>query len=145
MKHDSEFRKLRLRQLDRAFLAYAGARQNPRPRSGWLSAIREARGITLREVGSILAVTPQAVMKLQQSEASESITLKRLREVAQALDCDLVYALVPKKGHLTDLIEERARKDAAHRVISAEHTMMLEDQSSGDVDQRIKEEQSFHK
>jgi predicted DNA-binding mobile mystery protein A len=143
MKYDTQFRKLRLRQLNRALLAYRGARQSTRPRAGWLAAIREARGLTLRDLASILAVTPQAVLKLQHSEARESISLKRLREVAEAMECDLVYALVPKNGTLTDAVEERNRKNAAERVLAAEHTMVLEDQAAGNVEKRIEEEQSL--
>jgi predicted DNA-binding mobile mystery protein A len=143
MKHDAEFRKLRLQQLDRSLLAFAAARQIGHPRGGWLAAIREARGLTLRELSSILSVTPQAVLQLQHSEASESISLKRLREVAEAMECELVYAIIPKSGRLTDVVEERNRKSAADRVLAAEHTMVLEDQAAGNVEKRIEEEQSL--
>jgi predicted DNA-binding mobile mystery protein A len=143
MKHDAEFRKLRLRQLNRALLLYGNARQSTRPRAGWLSAIREARGFTLRDLASSLAVTPQAVLKLQHSEANQTISLKRLRKVAEAMECVLVYALIPKNGKFTDVIEERNRKNAAERVLAVEHTMALEDQAAGNVAERIEEEQSL--
>jgi len=141
MKHDAQFRKLRLRQLDRALSVFAPARQSARPRSGWLAAIREAQGISLRQVAETLAVTPQAVQRLQVSEANEAISLKRLRQAAEAMGCDLVYALVPRSGHLTDAVEDRERRRAAERVLAAEHTMVLEDQGAGDVQKRIEEEQ----
>jgi predicted DNA-binding mobile mystery protein A len=112
-----------------------------RPRSGWLSAIREARGIPLRQIAATLAVTPQAVQKLQVSEANETISLRRLREAAEAMGCDLVYALVPRSGKLTDAAQEQERQKAAERVLAAEHTMVLEDQAAGDVQKRIQEEQ----
>lgn len=141
MKHDAQFRKLRLRQLDRALSVFTGARQSQRPRSGWLSAIREAQGIPLRQVAKNLAVTPQAVQKLQVSEANEAITLKRLREAAEAMGCELVYALLPRSGTLTDAVEDSQRQIAAERILAAEHTMVLEDQGAGDVQKRIAEEQ----
>ena len=144
MKHDAQFRKLRLRQLNRALSVFAQARQSPRPRSGWLSAIREAQGIPLRQIAKTLAVTPQAVQRLQISEANEAISLKRLRQAAEAMGCDLVYALLPRNGHLTDAVEERERQRAAERVLAAEHTMILEDQGAGDVQKRIEEEQVLH-
>lgn len=34
--------------------------------------------------------------QLERSEAGDRITLKSLRAVANALDCDLVYALLPR-------------------------------------------------
>jgi predicted DNA-binding mobile mystery protein A len=144
MKHNAEFRKLRQQQLKRALAVYEPARQSSRPRDGWLSAIREARGFTLRDVSLSLGVTPQAVLKLQRSEANETISLKRLREFAEAMECDLVYALVPKNGRLTDIVEERHRQNAAERVLAVEHTMALEDQAAGNVEKRIEEEQSSH-
>jgi predicted DNA-binding mobile mystery protein A len=142
MKHDAQFRKLRLRQIERSLAAFAQARQSTRPRAGWLSAIREARGLPLREVAAALAVTPQAVQNLQKSEANDSITLKRLRAAAEAMGCELVYALLPKSGALTDAVEEGELKRAAQRVLAAEHTMLLEDQAAGDVQKRIEEEQA---
>jgi predicted DNA-binding mobile mystery protein A len=96
----------------------------------------------LRELAATLAVTPQAVVQLQHSEERESISLKRLREAAAAMECELVYALVPKTGKLTDVIEERNRKKAAERVVAVEHTMALENQAAGNVAAQIKEEQS---
>jgi predicted DNA-binding mobile mystery protein A len=144
MKHDAQFRKLRLRQLDRALSVFAEARQSVRPRSGWLSAIREAQGIPLRQIAKTLAVTPQAVQKLQISEANEAISLKRLRQAAEAMGCDLVYALLPRSGRLTDAVEDQERQRAAERVLAAEHTMVLEDQGAGDVQKRIEEEQAPH-
>ena len=144
MKHNAQFRKLRLRQLDRALSVFAQARQSARPPSGWLSAIREAQGIPLRQIAKILAVTPQAVQRLQISEANEAISLKRLRQAAEAMGCDLVYALLPRSGHLTDAVEDRERRRAAERVLAAEHTMVLEDQGAGDVQKRIEEEQILH-
>src|SRR5882724_3684631 len=141
MKHDAQFRKLRLRQLDRALSAYAKARQSVRPRSGWLCAIREARGIPLRQIATTLAVTPQAVQKLQISEANEAISLKRLRQAAEAMGCELVYALLPRSGTLTDAVEAPRRQRAAERILATEHTMVLEDQGAGDVQKLIAEEQ----
>jgi predicted DNA-binding mobile mystery protein A len=144
MTDNAQFRKLRLRQLDRALSAFASVRHSARPRAGWLSAIREAQGITLRQVADTLAVTPQAVQRLQLSEANEAISLKSLRQAAEAMGCDLVYALVPRSGNLTDAKADRKRRNAAERVLAAEHTMLLEDQAAGDVQKRIAEEQDLH-
>jgi predicted DNA-binding mobile mystery protein A len=139
--NNAHFRKLRLQQLNRSLSLFAPARNSLRPRSGWLAAIREAQGITLRQVAQTLTVTPQAVQRLQVSEANDSISLKRLKQVADALGCDLVYAVVPRNG-LIDAAEDKERQKAAERVLAAEHTMLLEDQAAGNVEERIREEQS---
>jgi len=58
------------------------------------------------------------------------------------MGCDLVYALLPKSGKLTDAAEEQKHDQAAERVLAAEHTMVLEDQAAGEVQKRIEEEQA---
>ena len=42
-------------------------------------------------------VSPQFVRKLEKGEADDTITLASLRRVADALECKVVYALVPEK------------------------------------------------
>jgi hypothetical protein len=77
---------------------------------------------------------------LEKSEADYRITLGSLRDVADALGCQLVYALVPKNGSIQDLTEERARTKAAENVRAVEHSMALEDQAVGGVPEKIEEE-----
>jgi len=50
-----------------------------------------------------------------------------LRRVAEALDCRLVYALVPNQP-LETTIRERAGAFVRRRRQPVEHTMLLEDQ-----------------
>ena len=56
------------------------------------------------------------------------------------MDCELVYAIVPKSGSIVELAERRARAEAAKRVLSVEHTMALENQASGGVKELIDKE-----
>jgi hypothetical protein len=42
-------------------------------------------------------VRPPSVTELERNEAEERITLATLRRAAEALDCTLVYAIVPNK------------------------------------------------
>jgi predicted DNA-binding mobile mystery protein A len=77
---------------------------------------------------------------LERSEAEYRITLGSLREAADALGCELVYALVPKSGSVQEIPEERARNRAAANVRSVEHSMALEDQAVGGVHEKIQEE-----
>jgi len=64
---------------------------------------------------------------LEQSEAKATIELATLRRVAEALDCTLVYALVPNKP-LETTLRDRARAFARRRRGPVEHSMLLEDQ-----------------
>jgi predicted DNA-binding mobile mystery protein A len=134
------FRKLRIRQLERALQPFTAAKDSPRPQKGWLRAIREATGITVRQMATRLGKAPTLVVKLEKSEAEYRITLGSLRDAADALGCQLIYALVPKSGSVQELAEQRARTKAAENVRAVEHSMALEDQAVGGIEDKIEEE-----
>jgi hypothetical protein len=77
---------------------------------------------------------------MEKGEAEDRITLKSLRAVANALDCDLVYALVPRADSMQGLIENRARAEAQKHVIGVEHSMALENQAVGRIDEAVEAE-----
>jgi predicted DNA-binding mobile mystery protein A len=103
------------------------ARSTPTPSKGWLRAIREALGMTATQFARRLGIARQSADDLEKSEAAGSITLASLRRAAAALDCTLVYALVPNKP-LEEAVRTRARALAAENLKRVAHTMALEDQ-----------------
>jgi predicted DNA-binding mobile mystery protein A len=135
-----EFRDLRLTQIDRSLVTFKAARSTSRPQRGWLRAVREALGITIREVACTMRKTPQTVAAFEKSEAADRITLQTLRRYAEALNCELVYAIVPKNGSLQQLAEARARLEAERDVRAVEHTMALEDQATRGIPDKIERE-----
>jgi predicted DNA-binding mobile mystery protein A len=135
-----EFRRLRITQLERALTPFLAAKETPRPQKGWIRAIREATGITVRDLARRLHKAPSVAANLEGSEAEYRITLASLRDAADALGCQLVYALVPKSGSIQELAEERARTRAAENVRAVEHSMALEDQAVGGIEKKIDEE-----
>jgi hypothetical protein len=84
-----------------------------------------------------LGSSRQLALQQEKAEAEERITLKNLRTLANALDCDLVYALVPRTKTIQELIENRSRVQAQRNILSVEHSMALEDQAAGNLDQAI--------
>ena len=136
----NEFRSLRLNQLDRNLQAFRAAQQVPRPHRGWLRAIREALGISAADLARGLGTSRQLPLQFEKAEVDDSITLKSLRTVANALDCDLVYAIVPRAGTMQELIENRVRAEARKNVLGVEHSMVLEDQAAGRLDEAIEAE-----
>src|ERR1700677_319758 len=97
-----EFRNLRLKQLDRSLELYQVDRKLPRPSKGWIHTIRQALGVSSGELARRLGTSRQLPLQLEKGEAEDRITLKSLRAVANALDCDLVYAFVPRAGNLQE-------------------------------------------
>ncbi len=102
------------------------------PPKGWIRAIRDALGMSGVQLASRLGVRPQTMETIERSEMVGSIQLSTLRRAAEALDCTLVYALVPRTS-LHDAVSERARKLAIRDLRRVAHTMKLEAQETSDV------------
>ena len=116
--------------LDSHFDEWQQLRTLARPPRGWVRAVREALGMSTAALGARLGITAGAVTRLEQSEAADRIRLDTLRRAADALGCDLVYLLVPRRP-LTAVVQERARELARSQVAAVEQTMLLEDQATG--------------
>ncbi len=101
-----------------------------RPAGGWVRAIREALGMSVADLAARMNVVPSTVHRLEVSEQNERIQLDSLRRVADALDCDLVYALVPRRP-LQTLVDDQARELARRELAALGHTMDLEAQGLG--------------
>src|ERR1700690_2672945 len=118
------------RLLDGHFDEWQQLRGFPRPPQGWVRAIREALGMSAAALAARMGTTAGAVTRLEQSEAGDRIRLDTLRRAADALGCDLVYLLVPRRP-LTAVVHERARELARSQAAAIEQTMRLEDQATG--------------
>jgi predicted DNA-binding mobile mystery protein A len=124
-------------QLDRRFRELSALARISRPSRGWVRAIREALGMTTGQLARRLGVKQPRVVELEKAEATGNITVQSLERAAEAMGCQLVYTLVPRKP-LTQVLEERATHIAQKRLASVEQTMRLEDQEVND--QRIRTE-----
>lgn len=125
----SNFSELKLRQLDAALNRWRSADLPPRPASGWIKAIRESLGMAAAHLAARLGVTTSTATRLETSEADDTISLGTLRRAAEALDCELRYALVPKQS-LAETLENRAMTLARQQMAAISHTMALEAQST---------------
>ena len=115
-------------QLDRRFSRIGPLSRFHVPVRGWIRAIRGGLGISSQQLAKRLGVKQPSVVALEQSEAKGTIELATLRRVAEALDCTLVYALVPNKP-LETIVRDRARILLRRRRAPVEHSMLLEDQA----------------
>src|ERR1700734_2079114 len=114
-------------KLDERFKELGPAKRYASPVRGWIKAIRQALGMSTAQLANRLGIKQPSLVELEQSEAKGSIELATLRRVAEALDCTLVYALVPNKP-LDAMVRNRARTFARRRRELVEHSMLLEDQ-----------------
>lgn len=122
----AERRRSRQR-LDEKLLQFKELSSLAVPPKGWIRAIRDALGMSAVQFGRQLGVAPQSAEDLERSEASGGIRLESLRRAAEALDCTLVYALVPKTS-LQQAVDQRARKLAIRSLDRVDQTMALESQ-----------------
>lgn len=129
-------KKLQIEQLERKLSGFATARKVVAPPTGWLKAVRVSLGMSLQQLADKLSITKQSVQEIEQREKEGTITLKSLRETANALDMHLVYGLVPKDGSIEKLIDRKARELATRIVSRTSNTMKLEDQEN--TQQRLK-------
>lgn len=125
----TEVRKRARERLDQRFAPLRPAERFRAPPKGWVRAIRDAIGMSGVQFARRLGVQPPSVAALEASEESGAIQLKTLRRAAEALDCTLVYALVPN-GSLEGAVRARARKIALRDLGRVAHTMKLEAQET---------------
>lgn len=121
--------------LDRRLRILRDSDAFPRPPRGWIKAIREALGMTSAQLARRLGVSQPRIIAVEKAEADRSITLASLERTARALNCHVVYALVPNTS-LAQLIEERADHLARSRMESTRHTMLLEGQQCDPADEK---------
>jgi predicted DNA-binding mobile mystery protein A len=119
------------RELDRKFRATNLGAVRARPHAGWVKAIRNALGMSQAALARRLGVTPAAVGQLERAEVAGGVTLAKLGEVAAALECTLVYALVPNTT-LEDAVQRQAYRVAREQLGYVGTTMALEDQGVSD-------------
>jgi len=124
-----------IQQLNRKMLSYASLKQVAMPPMGWIKAIRNALGMSMQQLGNKLSITKQSILEIEQREKDGSITLKSLKEIAKAMDMQLIYGFVPNDGSLDALIHRKAKDLATQIVMRTSNTMKLEDQQNSN--QRI--------
>lgn len=114
-------------RLDPRLAQFGQAEQYRAPSRGWIRAIRKALGMSTTQLAKRLGVRQPSVVDLERSEEKGTIAVATLRRVAEALDCTLVYALIPNQP-LETMVRVRARALLRQRRQPIEHSMLLEDQ-----------------
>lgn len=98
-----------------------------RPVRGWIRAVRDALGLTSTQLAKRLKISQPSAVEMEKSEQRGAITLETLERAAAAMNCRLIYALVPNKS-LEHTLRDQAAKVAKHRLERVNHTMRLENQ-----------------
>jgi predicted DNA-binding mobile mystery protein A len=122
--------KLILEQIDSKILQLKKIEDLTIPSTGWVYAIRQALGMSLRQLGNKMRITPQSVKEIEERENNGSISLNVLKQFGNSLNMKLVYGFIPKQSSLNNIIEERALELATNIVNRTSVSMKLEDQEN---------------
>lgn len=109
------------------------------PSRGWLRAIRESLSMTTRQLADRMSVAPSRVPRLEKDEVTGATSLRTLRHAAEAMDCTLVYAIVPTRS-LDAIVRTRAAQKADAELAHIAHTMNLENQPMDKADYEAERE-----
>lgn len=107
---------------------------------GWIKTIREALGMTSKDLASRVGVNQSRIIHMEQAEADGNIKISTMKKIADALEMDFVYALVPRTS-LNDMVRDQARLLALKKMERLDHTMRLEMQelSSEEKERALKD------
>ena len=124
----SQQRSTMRRQLDRRFKQVSRTSDLLHtPREGWVRTLRQALRMTLKDLANRMGVTEGTVRYIERAEIKRTITLELLSRAADALDCELVYVLIPRSS-LEDTFQRQIRRRARSDARRTAATMALERQ-----------------
>ena len=110
-----------------------------KPARGWLRAVRSVLGISQEQVAKKIAMPRQSYADFEAAEQRGAISLNSLQRAAEAMDCELIYFLVPRETVARTYGELAQVHDPMFRHLQAsEHSMALENQAVGDLQPRRK-------
>jgi len=130
----TEFRGILLEGLQQKVEALNAARAAAaKPARGWLRAVREAVGLTQGALAAKLAVKRQSYAQFEAAEERGSISVASLRRAAEAMDCDLVYYIIPRESVARSYAGLAEIHDpAAMHLRATDHSMALKGGGSRD-------------
>lgn len=124
MKRRSKWRR---RQLDQLF-GSARAEALETPQGGWVRAVREALGMSAAALARRIGIAPPTLHRMEHDETRGAVSLQTLERAARAMDCRLVYWIVPNSGTFEDAVRRRAMQLAEEQVRAVDRSMRLESQ-----------------
>jgi len=128
----AHLQRVLLSTLDSQIPALSAAYKSvSQPAGGWLRVVRQALGLAQADLAKNTGMTQQAYAQFERGEIKGTLSIGNLQRSAEAMDCDLVYFLVPRTKSFGELAR---RHDPKFKHLQAsEHSMALEDQAVGDL------------
>ena len=101
-------RRLARRSLDMEMQPFRRAGLKKNPTNGLLRAVRMALRVPVAEIAEKMGVNRSEIFDLELREPKNTISLRLMSRMAEAMGCKVVYGIVPLGGKtLVELAEER--------------------------------------
>jgi len=132
--------KLMLRQVSAKLEILRAIKKSATGIPSWTQYIRKALGMSVQQLASRARLAATTVYKIEQSEKNNQLTMQTLQTIAEAMDCDFVYAFVPHRP-IEEMIDTQARKRAKTVAKQANLQMEFEDQAVSSKENKLQYEE----
>lgn len=126
---NAQYRDLLIEQLSNRLKGLDRKELREAPAKGWIRSMRESLSMTSYQLAKRVGVPQSNIMKWEEREVDGAITMRSMSRVAEAMQCDFVYALVPRKP-INSILEERAKQIVSGSLEQVSRSMRLEDQET---------------
>ncbi|NEY92168.1 helix-turn-helix domain-containing protein [Tabrizicola oligotrophica] len=116
---------------DRVNQAAALAKSIAKPFGGWIATFQEAIGMNAPALAERLGISRNNIYAAIQTEQAGTISVNQLEKIAEAMGGRLVYAIVPREGHVEEIVLAQARAKARRIIQRTRAHMALEEQTEG--------------
>jgi predicted DNA-binding mobile mystery protein A len=120
-------KSLAAKQIERRLSSIRKIADVTQVRSGWIHYIRKALGMTQKNLAHAANLSVPTIAHMERREPEGRVTIETLRKLAAAMDCDLIYAIVPRKP-VNEILRQQALAKATEILRAADIQMQLEDQ-----------------
>jgi predicted DNA-binding mobile mystery protein A len=95
---------------------------------GWIKLMRQALGMSGAQLARKMGVTRALISKTEKVEVDGRVTLKKMQEFAEVMECEFVYCMIPR-DNIQATLKKRAKKKAQLIVDRTNTHMGLEGQT----------------
>lgn len=93
----------------------------------WSRYIRNTLGMSVSQLAKRLKIHQSSASRLEKREVDQTLTIKKLRQMADAMECDLAYAFIPRKT-IDEIVFRQAKEKALKSIEQSDTHMSLENQ-----------------
>lgn len=94
---------------------------------GWIKLMRQALGMSGAQLARKMGVSRALVSNTENAETEGRVTIKKMQKIAESMECEFIYCIIPK-GEIQTILTQRATQKAQSIVDRTNHHMSLEAQ-----------------